>query len=115
MPKVALLVAGVFLLLAGSVPLEAQTPVTGAARTEMLRNLRPSGQPVVPIFEGWYSEPDGSYGLCFGYHNLNLQEALDIPLGPDNFIEPARFDGVQPTHFDPVPMTGTCGITACSQ
>jgi hypothetical protein len=106
MSKVALLVGGFFLLLAGSVPLEAQNPVTGAARTEMLRNLRPSGQPVVPIFEGWYSEPDGSYGLCFGYHNLNLQETLDIPLGPDNFIEPTRFDGVQPTHFDPVPMSG---------
>ena len=51
MYKVALLVAGFFLLLAGSVPLEAQNPVTGAARTEMLRNLRPSGQPVIPLFE----------------------------------------------------------------
>ena len=105
MSKVAaLLLAGFFLLLAGSVPLEAQNPLRNSARTEMLRNLRPAGQPVIPIFEGWYSEPDGSYGLCFGYHNLNLDETLDIPLGPDNFIEPARFDGVQPTHFDPVPM-----------
>ena len=106
MSKVALLVAGFFLLLAGSVPLEAQDVIKGAARTEMLRNLRPSGQPVVPIFEGWYSKPDGTHDLCFGYHNLNTNEALDIPLGPDNYIEPARFDGVQPTHFDRVPMSG---------
>ncbi len=28
---------------------------------------------------------------------------IDIPLGPDNYIEPAEFDGVQPTHFMEVP------------
>ena len=106
MSKVALLIAGFFLLLGGSVPLGAQDAIKGAARTEMLRNLRPSGQPVVPIFEGWYSKPDGTYDLCFGYHNLNTNEALDIPLGPDNYIEPSRFDGVQPTHFDRVPTGG---------
>ena len=104
--KAALLVSGFFLLLAGSVSLEAQNRITGAAGTEHLRNLRPSGQPAVPIFEGWYSKPDGSHDLCFGYHNLNTDEALDIPLGPDNYIEPARFDGVQPTHFDRAPTGG---------
>ena len=31
---------------------------------------------------------------------------VDIPLGPDNFIEPAELDGRQPTHFDPVPAAG---------
>ncbi len=25
--------------------------------------LRPSGGPVIPIFEGWYQNPDGSYEL----------------------------------------------------
>jgi hypothetical protein len=71
------------------------------------QNLAPSGRPVLPIFEGWFDKPDGTYDLCFGYHNLNLRETLEIPLGPDNFIEPARFDGFQPTHFDPVPQNGS--------
>ncbi len=31
---------------------------------------------------------------------------MDIALGPENFIEPAEFDGGQPTHFMPVPRTG---------
>ena len=65
--------------------------------------LRTDGQPVVPLYDGWYENPDGTYGICFGYFNLNTEEAVDIPLGPDNFIEPNEFDGMQPTHFDPVP------------
>src|SRR5262245_54337786 len=69
------------------------------------QRLLPSGNPVIPIFEGWYRKPDKSYQLCFGYYNLNLEETFDIPLGPDNFIEPRRFDGAQPTHFDAVPAT----------
>ena len=69
----------------------------------MLRNLRPDGQPVLPVFEGWMTRPDGTHDLCFGYFNMNLDEVIDIPLGPDNYIEPAEFDGVQPTHFMEVP------------
>jgi len=65
--------------------------------------LRPSGGPVIPIFEGWYQNPDGSYELSFGYFNTNTEEVLEAPLGPDNFIEPAEFDGQQPTRFEPVP------------
>ena len=90
-------------LVAAAGPLEAQANFRGAAGTEMVRNLRPSGQPVIPLFEGWYENPDGSHGLCFGYFNLNLEEVLEIPLGPDNAIEPARYDGMQPTQFMPVP------------
>lgn len=65
--------------------------------------LKPTGQPVVPIYEGWYPKEDGSAYICFGYFNLNTDESFDVPLGPDNRIEPARYDGMQPTHFDPVP------------
>ena len=65
--------------------------------------LRPSGQPVIPLFEGYYPNPDGTYEICFGYFNLNTEEDIDIPLGPNNMIEPAEFDGMQPTHFDRVP------------
>ncbi|MXZ72253.1 MAG: hypothetical protein F4Z04_12245 [Acidobacteria bacterium] len=65
--------------------------------------LRPSGGPVVPIFEGWYRNPDGTFELSFGYFNVNTKETLEIPLGPENFIAPAEFDGGQPTRFEPVP------------
>ena len=99
------MVSGIILagLLAGwmPTPLSAQHPVEGIEW--MVQNLRPYGQPVIPSFEGWYTKADGTHDLCFGYFNLNLEEALDIPLGPENFLEPARFDGMQPTHFLPVP------------
>lgn len=68
--------------------------------------IRPAGQIVTPVFEGWYPNPDGSYSLSFGYYNMNTDEAVDIPLGPDNYIEPRDYDGRQPTHFDPIPSNG---------
>lgn len=65
--------------------------------------LRPRGQNVIPVFDGWFENSDDSYTLCFGYFSLNTEQSLDIPLGPLNRIEPSEYDGVQPTHFDPVP------------
>ena len=64
-----------------------------------LAPIPPKGEPVAPFFEGWFENPDGTFTFSFGYFNLNAEEILDIPLGPDNFIEPAEFDGDQPTHF----------------
>ena len=96
-PGVVVGLAGGLLLAAGGKPLEAQHPVE---RTEWtLSPLRTHDQPVLPIFEGWYQNADGTYNLCFGYYNLNTAQVLDVPLGPDNFIEPSRYDGGQPTHF----------------
>ena len=65
--------------------------------------LRPASQPVVPIFEGYYQNDDGTYDICFGYFNLNIDEPVDVPLGERNYIEPSQYDGHQPTHFTPVP------------
>jgi hypothetical protein len=62
---------------------------------------------VAPVFEGHYPNADGTHTLIFGYHNLNTDEAVDIPLGPDNYIEPREYDGMQPTHFYPVPENGS--------
>lgn len=73
-------------------PLAAQLPLPPASG---------SGQTVTPAFEGWYRNPDGTYSLSFGYFNRNLQEAVDIPVGPDNFIEPGRPNQGQPTRFEP--------------
>ena len=64
---------------------------------------RPRGQPVIPVYEGWYPNGDGTSTLCFGYFNLNTEESFDVPIGPANNLRPAIHDGVQPTHFEPVP------------
>lgn len=61
---------------------------------------------MAPFFDGWYRNPDGTVTLSFGYSNLNLTEVVEISLGPDNFIEPAEFDGRQPTSFPPVVREG---------
>jgi hypothetical protein len=60
-----------------------------------------SGQVVSPAYEGWRTEDDGSQTLVFGYMNQNWQEEFDIPIGPDNNIEPGGPDRGQPTHFYP--------------
>jgi hypothetical protein len=60
-----------------------------------------SGQNVVPYFEGWIRNADGSFDLVFGYFNRNWQEELAIPAGPDNKFEPGAPDRGQPTYFLP--------------
>lgn len=65
--------------------------------------IRPSGQPIIPLFEGYYPNGDGSSTLCFGYFSLNTEERIDVPIGPENVLSPAGFDGAQPTYFEPVP------------
>ena len=58
-----------------------------------------SGQGVTPAYEGYFVNPDGSLSILFGYYNRNLKENLDIPVGPDNRIEPGGPDRGQPTYF----------------
>jgi hypothetical protein len=60
-----------------------------------------SGQDIAPDFEGWRDNPDGSHELMFGYFNRNQEQELDIPVGPDNNVEPGGPDQGQPTHFYP--------------
>jgi hypothetical protein len=74
----------------------------GAQRQRPLAPLPPGGLRVAPFFDGWYGNPDGTVTLSFGYSNLNREEVVEIPLGPDNFIDPKEYDGRQPTSFPPV-------------
>lgn len=101
------LALGTLMVLSASIlPAQAQPSVSNPL------SLRPPmGLPVVPIFEGAYENEDGSVSYSFGYLNRNTQEALDIPLGPNNRIEPAQFDGVQPTHFETTRHTGIFTVT----
>lgn len=62
---------------------------------------RDSGTSVTGAFEGWFANPDGSRTFLVGYLNRNAAQALDIPIGPDNRIEPGGPDLGQPTHFLP--------------
>jgi hypothetical protein len=61
--------------------------------------IRPSGQGVTAAYEGWFYNQDGSISLLVGYFNRNQQQELDIPIGPNNRIEPGGPDYGQPTHF----------------
>lgn len=58
-----------------------------------------AGQDVVPVFEGWERNSDGSFNMVFGYMNRNYEEQVDIPVGPDNKVEPGPADQGQPGHF----------------
>lgn len=75
-------------------------PHVGAAQLS-LSAVRPSGQTVTPVFEGWYRNPDGTYSLSFGYLNRNSAERVDIPIGDSNFVSPGAPSRGQPTHFAP--------------
>jgi hypothetical protein len=59
------------------------------------------GQTVSPAYEGWMPNDDGSFTLYFGYMNTNWLEEFDVPIGPQNALEPGGPDQGQPTHFYP--------------
>jgi hypothetical protein len=74
----------------GGVSIWAQLPLEPA---------RESGQSVTPAYEGWFKNPDGTISLLVGYYNRNRSQILDIPVGPNNRIDPGGPDQGQPTHF----------------
>jgi hypothetical protein len=65
----------------------------------VMEPLKDAGLNVYPAFEGWYQNPDGTYTLLIGYYNRNKKQILDVPIGPQNRIEPGGPDQGQPTHF----------------
>src|SRR5215204_5772990 len=74
---------------------------TGQLPTELPSTKFKSGQNVVPYFDGWIRNADGTFDLVFGYFNRNWDEDLVIPAGPDNMMEPGGPDRGQPTYFMP--------------
>jgi len=61
--------------------------------------IRERGSSVTGAYEGWYRNKDGSIWFLVGYFNRNTKQELDIPVGPNNRIEPGGPDQGQPTHF----------------
>lgn len=74
-------------------------------------SLSPStGLPIIPVMEGWIANPDGTTSFSFGFINRN-EVAVDIPIGTSNYIEPAQYSGIQPTHFPSGRSTGMFIVT----
>lgn len=69
------------------------------------------GSGVTGAFEGWFDNADGSHNFLVGYLNRNRAQAVDIPVGPNNRIEPGGPDMGQPTHFLPGRQIGMFMVT----
>ncbi|HTS47193.1 MAG TPA: hypothetical protein VMH05_04580, partial [Bryobacteraceae bacterium] len=85
-------------LMSGGVLLLGQTEPTAIPQPR-----RQFGASITGAFEGWFtSEIDKDFrGFLVGYFNRNTREEMDIPIGPNNRIEPGGPDMGQPTHFLP--------------
>ena len=88
------------LTLVSGVWLSAQAPVLP------YQPPRGSGDSITGAFEGWFDNDDGSHNFLVGYLNRNLKQPQDVPIGPNNRIEPGGPDLGQPTHFLPARKTG---------
>ena len=89
-------------------PLHAQLPER--AQDYPLATRSTTGEEVAPMFNGWIENEDGSITMIFGFANRNRSAAIDVPLGPNNKLEPAEFQGAQPTHFPVYNRGGFVGI-----
>jgi hypothetical protein len=102
-PVATLCAAG---LIAGGVFVSAQQ------RVQIPEPRKQFGDSITPAYEGWYYNPDGSRAFLIGYYNRNSRQELDIPIGPNNHIEPGGPDMGQPTHFLPGRQWGMFTIPA---
>ncbi|HUC77182.1 MAG TPA: hypothetical protein VMS04_17910 [Vicinamibacterales bacterium] len=86
--------------------------VHARAQTRVPEPRRQFGASVTGAFEGWFYNRDGSRSFLIGYYNRNSQQELDIPIGPNNRIEPGGPDMGQPTHFLPGRQWGMFAVPA---
>jgi len=90
------------------ITVDAQRPTVPSG--VLLEPLGITGEAVYPAVEGWGPMKDGTNTLLLGYFNRN-KEPIDVPIGPDNRIEPAGPDYGQPTHFHSGRQWGVFAIT----
>jgi hypothetical protein len=70
-----------------------------------------TGEAVFPAIEGWGPDKENKNNIIWvGYYNRNAEQTLDVPVGPNNRIEPGGPDMGQPTHFEPGRHYGVFGI-----
>lgn len=92
----------------------ALTAVSGAALAAGELPTEPrhdSGQSITAAYEGWFENADGTFSFLIGYYNRNLKQELEIPVGPNNRIEPGGPDRGQPTHFSAGRQWGLFTVT----
>ena len=90
-------------VLVGAAQTATPPPTTTQTPTPGVLPLAPSkerGASITPAYEGWFTNPDGSFSLLIGYYNRNSKQTLEIPVGPNNRIEPGNPDQGQPTFFE---------------
>jgi hypothetical protein len=80
---------------------QAQAPASQTPPIAAPLPLGYSGEAVYPSFEGWGPHKNGQNYILVGYFNRNKDQTVDIPIGPNNRIEPGGPDMLQPTHFEP--------------
>ena len=102
----SLLAPAALLLSAVSLPTQGQDD-----QPRFLSLTPPEGLPIIPLMEGWVANEDGTTTISFGFINRNTDEDVYIPIGENNYIEPAEFDGMQPTHFPSGRGTGVFTVT----
>lgn len=73
--------------------------------------LRGFGASITAAYEGWFNNADGSHNFLIGYLNRNYNQAVDVPIGPNNSMGPNGPDLGQPTHFLPGRHTGVFIVT----
>ena len=83
--------------LLGGALVAAQGPQSNALPLEPFKER---GASITPAYEGWFANADGSFSMLLGYYNRNSRQPLDIPVGPNNKLEPGPVDQGQPTHFE---------------
>ncbi len=59
------------------------------------------GRGVTGAYDGWFTEGNSERMFLVGYYNRNHDQVLNIPVGPNNRIEPGEPDQGQPTTFLP--------------
>lgn len=87
-----------------------QAQAQSADNGRFLSLAPPTGLPIIPVMEGWIANPDGTTSFSFGFINRN-DVPVDVPLGTANYIEPAKYSGMQPTHFPAGRSTGVFTVT----
>jgi hypothetical protein len=108
MSRSASFVMAGFLVVLGAPSVQAQVTPIGGERYPLAPAIE-RGEGVAPFFDGFYLNDDGSYTYSFGFMNRNREEVIEIPIGPDNQLTPAEFNGMQPTYFPPVSYGGFGG------
>ena len=71
---VVLAAVGVVAVALGALAASAQVPGT----------VQEFGRPVVPMFEGWYFNQDGTATILVGFFNPNQTQTVDLPVGELN-------------------------------